>query len=80
MKISGVFLQNSEIPTIFGIYGIIFLRKIRRMCPRHRGQGPLAPAHGSTDFIKCRSLASGSTARIESSELVSRLLISIAHR
>jgi hypothetical protein len=24
---SGVFLQNSEIPVIFGIYGIIFLEK-----------------------------------------------------
>jgi hypothetical protein len=26
-KSSGVFLQNSEILTIFGIYGIIFLKK-----------------------------------------------------
>jgi hypothetical protein len=26
-KSSGVFLQNSEVPAIFGIYGIIFLNK-----------------------------------------------------
>jgi hypothetical protein len=49
------------------------LRKIRRICPRHRGPGPPLSAHGSTDFIKCRSLASGLTARIESSEPVSLL-------
>jgi hypothetical protein len=51
------------------------LRKIRRICPQHRGPGPPAPAHGSTDFIKCRLLASGSMARIESIKPVSRLLI-----
>jgi hypothetical protein len=51
------------------------LRKIRRICPQHRGPGPPAPAHGSTDFIKCRLLASVSMARIESIKPVSRLLI-----
>jgi hypothetical protein len=56
------------------------LRKIRRICLRHRGPGPPEPAHGSTDFIKCRSSASGSTTQIESSEPVSRLLISAVHR
>jgi hypothetical protein len=49
------------------------LRKIHRICPRHRAPGPLAPTHESTDFIKHWPLASGSTARIESSEPVSLL-------
>jgi hypothetical protein len=49
------------------------IRKIRRICPQYRGRGPLSLAHGSMDFIKCRSLVSGSTARIESSESVSLL-------
>jgi hypothetical protein len=75
-----VFLQNSEIPAIFGIYGIIFLKKIRRICSRQRGSGPPVPAHGSTDIIKHWSLAFGSMAQIESSEPVSRLLISPVHR
>jgi hypothetical protein len=55
------------------------LRKIRRVCPRGCGPGPLASAHGSTDFIKRRLLASGSMAQIEPSELLSRLLISTVH-
>jgi hypothetical protein len=46
------------------------LRKIRRICPHHRGPDPPSPAHGPTDFIKHRPLVSGSTTRIESSELV----------
>jgi hypothetical protein len=58
---------------------LFFLRKIHRICPQHRGPGPSAPAHGSTDFIKRRPLASGSTARIKPIELVSQLLISIVH-
>jgi hypothetical protein len=49
------------------------IRKIRRICPQYRGRGPLSLAHESMDFIKCRSLVSGSTARIESSESVSLL-------
>jgi hypothetical protein len=57
------------------------LRKIHRICPRHRGPGPLTPAHGSTNFNKRRSLASGSTAQIDPSEPLSRLLISaVGHR
>jgi hypothetical protein len=55
------------------------LRKIRRICPWGGGPGPPASAHGSTDFIKCRSLATGSMAQIKSSEPVSRLLISPVH-
>jgi hypothetical protein len=50
------------------------LRKIRRICPRGCGPGPPASAYGSTDFIKRRSLATGSIARIKPIESVSRLL------
>jgi hypothetical protein len=41
------------------------LRKIHRICPRHRGPGPPATAHGSTDFIKHWSLATRSMAQIK---------------
>jgi hypothetical protein len=51
------------------------LRKIRGICPRGYGPGPLVLAHGSMDFIKCRSLATRSTARIKPVESVSQLLI-----
>jgi hypothetical protein len=44
------------------------LRKIHRICP-------LAPAHGSTDFIQCLPLAIGSTAQIKPIESVSRLFL-----
>jgi hypothetical protein len=49
------------------------LRKICIICPRHCGPGPPAPAHGSTDFIKCWSLATGSTIQIKPIESVSLL-------
>jgi hypothetical protein len=49
------------------------LRKIHRICPRHRGPGPPALAHGSTDFIKRWLLATGSTTRIKPIESVSLL-------
>jgi hypothetical protein len=75
-----VFLQNSEVPVIFRIYGIIFLKKICRICPRHRGPGPPAPAHRSTYFNKRQSLVTGSAAQIKPIELVTRLLISVVHR
>jgi hypothetical protein len=55
------------------------LRKIRRICPRHRGPGPPTSTHGSTNFIKRQLLASGSTAQIEPSEPLSRLIISVVH-
>jgi hypothetical protein len=55
------------------------LRKIRRICPRHRGLGAPAPAHRSMNFIKHRPLATGLTAQIDTSESVSRLLISAVH-
>jgi hypothetical protein len=56
---------------ILGFMELFSLRKMRRICPQHHGPGPPAPAHASTDFIKRQSLASGSTAWIESSEPVS---------
>jgi hypothetical protein len=49
------------------------LRKIRRICPQHRGSGLPAPAHGSTNFIKWWPLATGSMARIKPIESVSLL-------
>jgi hypothetical protein len=55
------------------------LREIRRICPQDYGPGAPASAHGSTGFIKCRPLVTGSTARIKPSEPLSRLLISIVH-
>jgi hypothetical protein len=55
------------------------LRKIRRICPRHRGPGPPAPAHRFMNFIKHRPLATGLTAQIDTSESVSRLLILVVH-
>jgi hypothetical protein len=56
------------------------LREIYRICPRHRGPGPPAPAHESTDFIKRQSFTSGSTTQIESSKPVFQLLILAVHR
>jgi hypothetical protein len=55
------------------------LRKIRRICLWGCGPGPLASAHGSTDFIKRQPLPTRSTAQIKPSESVSRLLISAVH-
>jgi hypothetical protein len=49
------------------------LRKIRKICPQHRGPGPPAPAHGSTDFIKRWPLATGSMTQIRPIESVSLL-------
>jgi hypothetical protein len=49
------------------------LRKIHRICPRHRGPGPPALAHRSIDFIKRWPLATGSIARIKPIESVSLL-------
>jgi hypothetical protein len=46
------------------------LRKIRRIYPQHRGPDPPSPAHEPMDFIKRRSLVSGSMAQNESSESV----------
>jgi hypothetical protein len=62
-----------------GFMELFLLRKIHRICPRGCGPGPPASAHRSTDFIKRWPLASGSTAQIEPSKPVSRLLISVVH-
>jgi hypothetical protein len=62
-----------------GFMELFSLRKIRRICPRHCGPGPLALAHGSMNFIKRWALASGSTAQIDPSEPLSQLLISVVH-
>jgi hypothetical protein len=56
-----------------GFMELFSLRKIRRIRPRHRGPGPPAPSHRSTDFIKCWPLATGSTVRIKPIESVSLL-------
>jgi hypothetical protein len=78
-KVQGCFCKILRFQWFLGFTELFSLRKIRRMCPQHRGPGPPAPPYGSTDFIKHRSLASRSTTRIESSEPVSRLLISVVH-
>jgi hypothetical protein len=54
---------------------LFYVRKIHRICPQQRGLGPPTLSHGSMDFMKRWSLASGLMAQIESSELVSRLFI-----
>jgi hypothetical protein len=66
-------LHNSEVPAILGFMKLFSLRKNRRICQRHRGPGQPAPAHGSTNIIKCWSLATGSMARIKPIESVSLL-------
>jgi hypothetical protein len=67
-------LQNSEVPAIFGIYEIILHKK-----NPYNMSTALVDPHESTDFIKCRLLATGSMARIKPSEYVSRLLILVVH-
>jgi hypothetical protein len=78
-KVQGCFCKILRFQRFLGFMELFSLRKIHRICPRYRGPGPLAPAHGSTNFNKCRSLASESTTQIKPSESVSRLLISAVH-
>jgi hypothetical protein len=78
-KVQGCFCTIPRFQWFLRFMELFSLRKIRRICPQQRGPGPSAPAHGSTNFIKRRLLASGSTTRIESSEPVSWLLISAIH-
>jgi hypothetical protein len=78
-KVQWCFCQILSIQRFSRFMELFSLRKICRICPWHRGQGPPAPAHGSMNFIKCRLLATGSTAQIDPSESVSRLLISAVH-
>jgi hypothetical protein len=80
-KFQGCFCKISRFQWFSGFMELFSLRKIHRIRPRGCGLGPPASAHGSTDFNKHRSLASGSTAQIELSEPVSRFLISVVqHR
>jgi hypothetical protein len=78
-KVQGCFCKILRFKWFSGFMKLFSLRKIHRICPRHRRPGPPASAHGSMDFIKHRPLAFGSTTQIKSSELVSRLLISTVH-
>jgi hypothetical protein len=78
-KVQGCFCKILRFQWFSGFMELFSLRKIRRICPQHGGLGPLAPAHGSMDFIKRRPLATGSMAQIKPIELISRLQISVVH-
>jgi hypothetical protein len=72
-KVQGCFCIIPRFQRFLGFMELFSLRKICRICPQHRGPGPPAPAHGSTDFIKRWPLATESTARIKPIESVSLL-------
>jgi hypothetical protein len=74
-KVQGCLCKILRFQRFLGFMELFSLRKIHRICPQHRGPGPPAPAHGSTNFIKHRPLATGSTAQIKPIESVSRLFI-----
>jgi hypothetical protein len=78
-KVQGCFCKIPMFMRFSGFMELFSLRRIRRICPQHRGPGPPMPVHGSTNFIKRRSLASGSTTQLDPSEPLSRLLISVVH-
>jgi hypothetical protein len=78
-KVQGCFYKILRFQRFLGFMELFSLRKIHRICPRHRGPGPPVPAHGSMEFIKRLSLATGSTAQIKPFKSVSRLLISAVH-
>jgi hypothetical protein len=61
-----------------GFTDLFSLRESHRICPRDCGPGPPALAHWSTGFIKCRPLATRSTAQIKPSEPLFLDLISTA--
>jgi hypothetical protein len=79
-KVLGCFCKILRFHRFLGFMKLFSLRKICRICPQHRGPGPLAPAHRSTDFIKHRLLLTGMTAQIKPIELVCWLPISVVHR
>jgi hypothetical protein len=79
-KVHGCFCKILRFQRFLGFMELFSLRKIRRIYQQHHGPGPPAPAHGSTEFIKRRSLVTGSTSQIKPIEPVSRLLISVVHR
>jgi hypothetical protein len=74
-KVQGCFCKIPRFQRFLGFMELFSLRKIRRICPQHRGLGPPTLAHGSTNFIKCRPLAIGSTAQIKPIESVSRATV-----
>jgi hypothetical protein len=67
-KVQGYFCKIPRFQRFSGFTDLFSLREIRKICPRDCGPGPPASAHGSTGFIKRRSLATGSW-----------LLISVVH-
>jgi hypothetical protein len=72
-KVQGYFCKISRFQRFLGFIKLFSLRKIRTICPQHRGPDPPSPTHGPMDFIKRQLLVSGLTAQIESSESVSLL-------
>jgi hypothetical protein len=78
-KVQGCFCKILWFRRFSGFMELFSLRKIHRICPRYRGPGPPALAHGSMDFIKHQLLVTGSTAQIKPIEQVSQLLISTVH-
>jgi hypothetical protein len=68
VKFQGCFYKILKCRGFSGFTDLFSLRESHRTCPRDCGPGPPASAHGSTGFIKCRPLATGSTARINPSE------------
>jgi hypothetical protein len=74
-----VFCKILRCRRFLGFTDLFSLREIRRICPRDCGPSPPASVHGSTGFIKCRSLIQRSASKIYHREGVSRLLISIVH-
>jgi hypothetical protein len=79
-KVQGCFCKILSFQRFSEFVELFSLRKIHRICPQPRGPGPPVLAHWSTDFIKHRSFAFGSTTQIESSKPVSQLLILVVHR
>jgi hypothetical protein len=71
-KFRGVFAKFQDFSDFRDLWNY-FPWKIHRICPHNPGLSPSSSAHGSTDFIKRWSLASGSMAWIKSSESVSLL-------
>jgi hypothetical protein len=79
-KVQGCFCKIPRFQWFLRFMELFSFKKIRRICPRYHGPGPLVPAHGSMDFIKRRSLVTGLTTQIKPIKLESWLLISAVHR
>jgi hypothetical protein len=70
-KVQGCFCKILKCQRFLGFTDLFSLRQSHRICPRDCGPGPLASAHGSTGFIKCRLLIQRSASRIYHRERVS---------